>query len=204
MLRRFQALASVSFPRFLALAFLLASAASVAWPVLLLPFVNVLPFLETHTFADRFVVALAMLVCAVTTAWVTSTSNRRRQIVRMHLPEWHQKVLAVPVLAVAAAFAAMLSANTLGSLAWASPGRPYTQSFSIVGIVPGGSKYRSVELQLSSTGDLTRRSVVLSKRLFNYPKFQVGSQITLVGKSTIFGVYVERFEVKKPTDAADT
>jgi hypothetical protein len=98
------------------------------------------------------------------------------------------------VLILGASLAAWLNANFLGSLAWASPGQPYTERFKIEHTQLSGSKYRSVNLDLVSLKDQKRYSLVLSKRLFNYPKFISPDQIVLYGKETVFGVYIERFE----------
>jgi hypothetical protein len=161
-----------------------------AWAALLLPFVNILPYLQRFTFAERLPFSAALFCVAAVVAKVAAP-----EVWRSWVNSGRKEVLALLAATAFTTFAAaMLNANSLGSLAWLVPGEPYSQSFTISGVSNRGSKYRSVELQLQSS--VGKRSLVLSKRLFHYPHFSVGQSILLRGKSTVFGVYVERFEVQ--------
>ncbi|GAB2617415.1 hypothetical protein GCM10027191_11700 [Novilysobacter erysipheiresistens] len=109
-----------------------------------------------------------------------------------------QAAVALGVLMVVYA-AAAFSANTFGSLVKLMPGNAYADAYTIVSIREYGSRSRAVELGLRSEGGgSSNYSITFSQRLFDYAltEFEIGDEILLSGKQGVFGIYIDRFELR--------
>jgi hypothetical protein len=162
------------------------------WAVALLPFANVLPYLQERSLAERALLSAAFFAFASSAAWWGQTPKQWKSFSSSHLNGWKGKLGMLVALIFLTYSTAELSANIWGSLAKLSPGRPYSESHEVMAAKASGSKYSSVELQLRGQ-DRKIRFLTLSRKLFDYPKFQAGEVVLLYGKRTVFGVYVSEF-----------
>jgi hypothetical protein len=172
---------------------LLTALASV-WPLLLLPFVNILPYLQSQPFAARFFFSVNAWLCTGALWFVIITAKERRVISAL-FSGWKDIAGTVAGIAMFAYFAAELSANTFGSLVKVFPGQSYMQRFEVMNTESAGSKYKSVTLELRSQSHRQAFYLTLSKRLFDYPQFNGGEVLMLKGKQNFFGVYVDDVEL---------
>lgn len=177
-----------------ALAPLILAYALVAWalPVLLLPFVTVLPLVHERTFLERlpFSVFGSLVVIA---AMVVLNGGRRpgRPVAgsaREALGFWIGVSAGFALFTIAGA---ALSANIFGPLAKILPGEAFAVQVSVEAADYSGSRRPSLGLDYRDPRTGTPRYVTLSKRLFDYPMLRPGDVIQLRGRSTLAGQYIE-------------
>lgn len=174
---------------------------ALAWvlPVLMTPFVNVLPFVHKHDAVERlWISSLATLFVTVVLVAMNPRSSFRSfksstggASLSKRCRNW------VGVLAGLAMFtcsAAWLSANPLGLAARVLPGTAYDEIVVLDNVESRGSRYRAAVLDYRSPEDGTPRYLVLSRRLFDYPKLTAGDVVRLRGRATTIGVYVTGLE----------
>jgi len=87
------------------------------WSALLLPFVNILPYLQSFIFFERLTIAVVYLILTVVVVWWASTSPQWQSLIKAHAPGWKGKTSMVLALIFGAFSAAWFNANFLGSLA---------------------------------------------------------------------------------------
>ena len=162
------------------------------WSVALLPFVNVLPYLQEQSLTERFFLTGAFFAFASGAAWWAQTPKQWNSFATIHLSGWKGKLGTLAALVFVTFGTAELSANVCGTVVKLCPGQPYLERHVITAAKSVGSKYRSVELELKGQ-DQRVRFLTLSRKLFEYPKFQAGEVLMLTGKKTVFGVYVSEF-----------
>lgn len=184
-------------PRFLVVASV--TAASLVWlvPVLMLPFVNVLPYLHTMPNSQRLGLSAVfyLLVCVVARGGVT---RKQWAAVRSRTFRTWKDTLGFGIgLLMATYAAAALSGNTLGLLVRLVPGQEVTREFSVVKAKSSGSNFKATELELSLPSDPQFYEIVLSKRIFGeLPKIRPGDVVRFEAVENIFGTYVLRVSIK--------
>jgi hypothetical protein len=159
------------------------------WAVALLPFVNVLPYLQASSLSERVLTTGIFFAFAVATASWAQTKKQRSSFAAVHLSGWKGKLGMLAAFVFLTYLTAELSANIWGTVVKLCPGQMYTERHEITAAKNVGAKYRSIELQLKGP-DQKIRSLTLSRKLFEYQTFEVGETVLLSGKSTFFGVYV--------------
>jgi hypothetical protein len=167
-------------------------------PTLMIPFVNVLPYLQTTTLLQRTsLVVLTYVFVGVMVRMAMSTNQWKgaREIV---FRDRAQLVGFLAGIAFMAYLAAALSANTFGLMVRVFPSRPFAQELVITQSEAVGSKYRSLELVLRSEQRPEPFELKLSHKVFGeLPKLKVGDTLRVEGEENIFGSYVQSFSVVK-------
>lgn len=174
--------------------------ALLAWvvPTFMLPFVNILPFVQEKKFLERL--PFSVLGSAAVAATLTvmnggkipgspTDSNTREK-----LRYWFGIIVG---LAMFTTMGAALSANSFGLVTKVLPYEPFEVKASIDGVEHSGSRYKSVELRYRDASTGANRYLVLSKRLFDYPKLQPGDVVEFRGRKTAIGVYVEAIDLQR-------
>lgn len=170
-----------------------------AWvmPLFMLPFVNVLPFVHERDAYER--VALSAVGSVLVLSVLVALDPRRvLDGVRSQAPRGKRWKSLSHWLGVALGFgmftvaAGAWSANALGLLARVLPGHEYHETVVLdsVDFSDGSTKYKAASLRYRSTVDGRARYLVISKRLFDYPRFSPGDVLELRGKAGLAGVYV--------------
>lgn len=171
-----------------------------AWiaPLFMLPFVNELPFVQERDINERllFSVIGTLFVIGVLFSlgpqkvWRVAKSQEPDRSRLQKLGHW------AGVIGGAAMFtytAASLSGNSLGLIARILPSQPYKETVVLDSVEFNGSKHRSALLRYTSQKDGKLRYLVLSKRLFDYPKFASGDVLELYGEQGPVGIYITSF-----------
>lgn len=171
--------------------------AGMAWvvPVFMLPFVNVLPLVQDRTFIERLPFSVVGSVLVVVTLVVLNrgripsnagihATGRERLVHRLG---------EIGGLVMFTLIGAALSANTLGLVAKALPSEEFETVVVVREVDHQGSRYRSVSLEYAELGGGPSQHLTLSKRLFDYPQFEVGDVVHLRGEETAIGVYITGF-----------
>ena len=172
-----------------------------AWvvPVFMLPFVNVLPFVHERSMLERLLVSCAGSALLVLVL-LTLTGGRLPSGYTVVRDRWGNVVRWFGVCAGLALFtymSAALSANTFGLITKALPRENFNSTVVVESAQFQGSRYRAVQLKYSEPTKGESRYLVLSMRLFDYPKFEPGDLVELYGKKTWAGVYVENVSLLK-------
>jgi hypothetical protein len=182
--------------RVLVIAFTVYALLVWALPALMLPFANVLPYVHERTVFERLPFSVAGTALVVL-AFVVLERARRPARSATAGSRWGD---LGPWAGVVAGFAlatyagASLSANLFGLAAKLLPHEAYRVRVTIESADhSGSSRYRAVELAYKDPASGERRYLVLSKRLFDYPDFQLGDVVELRGRSTLVGIYIEEF-----------
>lgn len=171
-------------------------------PVLMLPFVNVLPFVHERGFVDRL---LLSSIGTVTVLVTLLALDRRRWMggVASLAPQgaWWRTVQhwfgVVGGFAMFTAGAAWLSPNSCGLLARVLPSQPYREVVVLESVAHGGTGRRAaVSLVYRDRADGHPRYLVLSGRLFDDPRVVPGDVVELRGEAGPVGIYVRNLEVQ--------
>ncbi len=172
-------------------------------PVLMIPFVNVLPFVHERGFAERLVWALAGTVLAVGT--MVALDPRRMWQGQVSLaPRGSRWQAFTHWLGVLAGFAlltagtAWTSPNLFGLATRVLPSEPYREVVVLESARQEGSgRRRSLALVLRAPGDASPRYLELSGRLFGDPDLEPGDVVELRGEAGPVGVYVTGVELQR-------
>jgi hypothetical protein len=170
-----------------------------AWvlPTLLLPFVNVLPFVHHADFPKRLLVSTAGTVLSLCIMYWLVPKRTTTSLRFANFTKWEKRkesLVLILGLALFTYMGAWVSANSIGTLARAFPSVPYHEQVVIENVTYEGSKYKSVSLVVRNQKNCELRYLTLSKRLFEYPRFKSGDTLTLIGWETLLGSYVTEFE----------
>jgi hypothetical protein len=170
-------------------------------PLLMLPFVHILPFVHQTTVLERLpasVIGTSFLIVAFLV--LNGATPRARGAAsggKQGNANWKGAVSHwLGVFAGLAMFtytAAAFSGNLFGLAAKILPREPYSAKVVIDAASHSGSRYRSVTLEYNDPVSGARSYLVLSARLFDYPAFQPGDVVELRGYSTLIGIYVTGF-----------
>ena len=166
-----------------------------ALPVLMLPFVYILPYLQTQPFLVRLMWSAA-LYAVVWGLWFFATTRQQKQSVFLLVSGWKNKIGAALGMAMFMVSCAFFNANTFGTLVKMFPSEYYIASFEVKNAVSSGSKHKSLDLKLESNLDGKVYYLTLAKKLFDYPRIEAGNKMILKGQQNVFGVYVEEFEIE--------
>ena len=173
---------------------------ALAWvlPLLMTPFVNVLPFVHKRDTIERlWISCLATLFVTVVLLAMNPRCAFRSfdlSVGASFAKRWRNRVGVLAGLAMFTYSAAWLSANPFGLAARVLPGTDYEEVVVLDNVAFQGSRYRTAVLDYRSPEDGTPRYLVLSQRLFDYPKLTAGDLVRLRGKATTIGVYVTGIE----------
>ena len=172
-----------------------------AWilPVFMLPFFNILPYVHAMEEEHRILVstALSVLTCAALIA-LQKPSRVLRNFREPGSTRWEKTknlLFAIGGLALFTYAGAVCSPNFFGTLVRVLPGSTYEANIVLDSVSAKGSRYRSVSLTFTDPEAGGTKYLVLSNRLFQYPKFKPGDVLTLYGKQGPLGVYIEEFRV---------
>ena len=162
----------------------------------MLPFVNELPYLHYLTLWQRLQISFLLFSVSYLSMWIgASPKNRRASAeigggVKNKIGKW----LGFFLFILGGAF---FNANIMGLLVLHTvPTQPYLEHMLVEQIKYEGSKSKSIFLTLHSEVDRKTYYLRLSKKLFDYPRIEVGNKMTLKGKQNVFGVYVKEFEME--------
>jgi hypothetical protein len=170
-------------------------------PIFMLPLVNILPFIHERDFLERLIVSSAgtFVVLAVLVAmdpqkiWKIAKSQVSNRTLKERFVHWASVICGFTMFTCTAAW---LSANTFGLAVRILPSHPYSEAVVLESVEFGDSKYRSVTLRFKRGPEAKMHSVVLSQRLFDYPRFKAGEVLELKGEHGILGVSVFSFSQK--------
>lgn len=168
-------------------------------PIFMLPFVNVLPFVHERGYWERLLVSGLGSVLVIATLASLAPRRALRDLRSGEPAPGRKRALhwlgVGGGLAAATVAAAALSPNLFGLVACALPGEAHRETIILEAVEHSGSRYRSVALQYASPADGTTRYLVLSKRLFDYPRFAPGDALEFRGHRTAVGFYVSEFRL---------
>jgi hypothetical protein len=164
-------------------------------PMLLIPFVNVLPYLQRWSLAGRLTCSVLLWVTAYLLAVVTCSREQLRSIAAVAFHSRKQRIGMVLGTIMFMYAGAKLSANSFGLLVWMLPNSPYMGQFEVMAATSSGSKYKSLDLDLQAERDGREYHLTLSKRLFDLPQYQPGDRVVLRGKENLFGIYIESMRI---------
>lgn len=185
--------------RLFAALFLLVMSITATGPMLMLPFVNIMPYLQRVQFLERFAWSCFLWGICITFYFVVSTRSERLSIFRSIIKNRTDKVGVAFGIGMFVFATAWFNANLFGVLVKIFPNDSYSAIAEVKSIKYGGSKSKSItlDLALKQSGEIS--SLTLSKRLFDYSTFQIGENILLKGKINFFGVYIEEI-TEEPTE----
>jgi hypothetical protein len=183
-----------SFLQYLAGAMLLIAFIGSVGPMLLIPFVTVLPYLQKWSLLERLFCSVLLWSTAIFLYLAVSTPQQKHSVSSVAFRGLKDKSGAFLGLIMFVCSAAALSANTFGSLVKMFPNQSYLARFEVAAAVSSGAKYKMLDLDLKSNQDGRAYYLTLSKRLFADPKLQPGDILLLKGKQNFFGVYIEEVE----------
>lgn len=171
-----------------------------AWiaPLFMLPFVNELPFVHERDINERLLLSVigTLFVIGVLFSlgpqkmWRVSKSQEPHGSQLKKLGHWAGFIVGVAMFTYTAA---SLSGNTLGLIARFLPSQPYNETVVLDSVGFNGFERRSALLSYTSQKDGKVRYLVLSKRLFDYPKFASGDVLELYGEEGLVGIYITSF-----------
>lgn len=173
-------------------------AAFLAWlvPVFVLPFANVLPYLQTMPLLQRLMWSALFFVIASVVARAAMTRRQWNDVRGVSLRGWSSVVGVSLGLLMAIYAAASLSANTFGLLVKAFPAEPFVQELVVASSKTVGSKQRALELELRPPQREEPYELTLSQRVFGkLPKLKPGDVLRVKGEKNVFGSYVQTFTV---------
>lgn len=167
-------------------------------PLFMLPFVNELPFVQEHDIYERLMFSAigTLSVMGVLVSLGPKTLWRAAKLLEPNgsqlrkLGHWAGVIGGLSMFTF---FAALLSGNTLGLISSVLPSQPYKEIVVLDSVEFNGAKYRSASLRYTSEKDGKPRYLVISKRLFEYPKFAPGDVLELHGEQGLVGVYITGF-----------
>ena len=119
-------------------------------PLFLLPFVNVLPYLQTQQLPERLLWSFSLWTLAALLWFVASSPKQKRSVMSFVDGGWKGAAGSLLGLMMFIYAAAWFSANTFGSLVKIFPGDPYVSRFEVIAVESSGSKYKSLTLDLKS------------------------------------------------------
>jgi hypothetical protein len=173
-------------------------AAFLAWlvPVFVLPFANVLPYLQTMPLLQRLKWSALFFVIAIVVARAAMTRRQWNDVRGVSLDRWSSVAGVSLGLLLAIYAAASLSANTFGLLVKAFPAEPFVQEFVVTSSMTVGSKQRALELELRPSQAGKPYELTLSQRVFGeLPQLKPGDVLRVRGEKNAFGSYVQTFTV---------
>jgi hypothetical protein len=165
-----------------------------ALPPISMQFTGILPYLNVWQFYERLIFVFLNWCFAIIFYLIVSTEKQKKSVlltIQFNLKDWILGVLGILLFICSGAW---LAANSLGPLVKILPNELYTSRMVIVNVEADGSRNKSANLDLKSIADGKIYYLTLSKRLFNYPKFNIGDKLILKGRQNWFGVYVEEFQ----------
>ncbi len=167
-----------------------------ALPVLMLPFVYILPYLQTQPFLVRLMWSAA-LYAVVWGLWFFVTTRQQQKSVFLLINGWKDKIGATLGMAMFMGSCAFFNANIMSLLVLHTlPTQPYLEHMLIDQVKYQGSRHKSIFLTLHSETDGETYYLTLAKKLFDYPRIEAGNKMILKGQHNVFGVYVEKFEIE--------
>ena len=167
-----------------------------ALPVLMLPFVYILPYLQTQPFLVRLMWSAA-LYAVVWGLWFFVTTRQQQKSVFLLINGWNDKIGATLGMAMFMGSCAFFNANIMGLLVLHTlPTQPYLEHMLIDQVKYQGSRHKSIFLTLHSETDGETYYLTLAKKLFDYPRIEAGNKMILKGQQNVFGVYVDKFEIE--------
>lgn len=167
-------------------------------PIFMAPFVNVLPFIHQSDFHSRLAVSMTCSFLLLGTLYFLDTKNFVNFVQNNESSLWKSagNLIGISLGFILFSFyAAALSPNFFGALTRIFPSSEYEHIVEVESVEFSGPKYRSADLTLRGESDKKKLYLVLSKRLFDYPRFNVGDVIKLRGLQNFVGVYVTDFNV---------
>lgn len=179
---------------------LLTSFSSAIVPLFMLPFINILPYLQTLPLWERLLWSTMLTLVAILFGFIATTKKQRRSIAALTMSSWKDIAWGALGCVMFIFAAAALNDNLFGSLVKIFPNDPYIARFEVTTAEFFDSRNKSVTLGLKAQSNGKLHYLTLSKRLFDYPKFQRGDVLILKGRRNIFGTYVESFEKNVPSN----
>ena len=163
-------------------------------PVFMLPFVNVLPYVHERNVLERLPFSIAGSIAFIA---ILAAMNKGKLPATPLASTFKAKVTHwVGVLAGLSMFTysgAEFSPNLFGLAARLLPHQSHTVQVPIESVNYSGSRYKSVALQYKDPMTNEPRYLVLSKRLFDYPKMERGDILELREQRTLLGSYIQDF-----------
>jgi hypothetical protein len=159
-------------------------------PIVLIPFVYMLPYLHTLSTDERRLWSMAVsliVICCVLGLFILKGS----------IPKvaWKESWLILGAIGLITIEAADLSANTFGTLVKLFPTTVYIEQVEVVSVKR--TKHKAAELELRDPINKNNYFLTLSKKLFDDSIFSIGDKLLLRGERNDFGVYVKNLEVVK-------
>lgn len=165
-------------------------------PVLMLPFVNELPYLHYLTLWQRSQISVFIFTISYFLMWLGASPKNRKYSAEIGRGIKNQIARWLGFIGFIFS-GAYFNANIMGLLVLHTvPTQPYFQHMLVDQMKYEGSKSKSIFLTLQSKSDSKTYYLRLSKKLFDYPRIEAGDQIILKGQQNVFGVYVEEFEME--------
>ena len=162
----------------------------------MLPFVNVLPYMQTVSLLERLVWVAAFNALVFAIAFLLSTPEQLKSAKGASLKNWKDCTGIILGLLMFIYASAELSANTFGLLVKIYPGTSFQREMTVVSSKGTGSRYRAIEVELLAVPEQQRYEVTFSKRVFGeLPKLQPGDSLRIEGKQNLFGSYIHNFAV---------
>lgn len=167
-----------------------------AWilPVAAMPFVNVMPYLFSSTFAERFLISLATTALLAVCWWLACDDGNRRSLVSPTRARKDALNLALGTVAVTC-IPAILGANVLGILVKGLQNQPVRYTLTVVGVTEKTRKQPRTRWELACVRSGEYFQVALADKMLNVPAVQVNTRVTLSGRNNFVGTYVEQVEV---------
>lgn len=167
-------------------------------PLFMVPFVNELPFVQERDIYKRLMFSAigTLLVVVVLVSlgpqkmWHVARSQEPNGPRLKKLRHWIGVMAGITMFTYTGAW---LSGNIFGLISRALPCQPYKETVVLDSVEFNGSKYRSASLRYKSQQDGEARYLVLSRRLFDYPRFAPGDVLELSGEESVVGVYIKSF-----------
>lgn len=167
-----------------------------AVPILMLPFVNELPYLHYLTLWQRLKISFLLFTVSYFLMWLGANSKNRKYAaeavkgIKNQVGKWLGFALFIFT-------GALFNANIMGLLVLHTvPTQSYFEHMHVDQMKYEGSKSKSIFLTLQSKTDGKTYYLRLSKKLFDYPRIAAGDKMILKGQQNIFGVYIEDFEIE--------
>lgn len=167
---------------------------SSAIPPITVAIIGVLPYLHTYSLIMRILIEFAIWCSAFILYVYVSTPKQKESVLSVlnySIKQWVGCFLGIAMFIFVGAW---LSANSLGPFVEWLPNESYLAQFEVKNIETQGSKYKSLNLELTSANDGKNYYLTLSKQRFNSSELNRGDRILLQGKQNLFGVYIENFE----------
>ncbi|GGY75442.1 hypothetical protein ACFFTM_00025 [Pseudoduganella plicata] len=167
-----------------------------AWvlPLAAVPFVNIMPYLFSSTFGERFLISLATTALLAVCWWFACNDGNRRSLVSPRRARKDALNLALGTVAVTC-IPAILGANVLGIFVTGLKNQPVRHTLEVVDITEKTRKEPRTRWELACARSEARFEVVLADKMLAVPAVQVGSRVTLSGRRNFVGTYVEQVAV---------